>query len=64
MKVSGTYRYITFMAILFIGIAKVPLWGQSSVSNEGQWHKLEIEKAGVYKIDYSFLTGMGIDPTK
>ena len=37
---------------------------QHSVLATGQWHKIEIEKTGVYKIDRALLSEMGIDPTK
>lgn len=37
---------------------------QSSVLASGDWYKLSVEKAGVYRIPYDLLRKMGIDPAK
>ncbi|HEU5146712.1 MAG TPA: type IX secretion system sortase PorU, partial [Chryseosolibacter sp.] len=37
---------------------------QSSVLASGDWYKLSVEKAGVYRISFDLLKKMGIDPTK
>lgn len=38
--------------------------GQSSVLASGDWYKLGVEKAGVYRISFDLLRKMGIDPTR
>ncbi len=63
MKISEPYNRILVCAALICS-AFAPSWSQNSVLASGQWHKIEIEKTGVYKIDYSLLSGMGIDPAK
>lgn len=35
-----------------------------SVLASGKWYKIGVTQTGFYKIDYSFLTSMGIDPSK
>ena len=35
----------------------------NSVLSSGDWYKLAVSNEGVYKIDYSFLQDIGIDPT-
>jgi hypothetical protein len=45
-------------------LAVVSVNGQPSVLATGKWFKLGIEKEGVYKIDFTLLKKMGVDPTK
>lgn len=40
------------------------LLAQPSVLSTGDWYKLSVEKAGVYRISYDLLKKMGIDPGK
>lgn len=37
---------------------------QPSVLSSGTWHKVAVERAGVYRISYDMLREMGIDPAK
>lgn len=37
--------------------------GQSSVLSSGDWYKISIAQDGIYKVDYSFLQKMGINPS-
>ena len=37
------------------------LYAQSSVLSQGNWFKVEIEKTGIYKLDYSQLRNAGVD---
>ncbi len=64
MKKSVAYNRILFYTILSVCIVATNAWAQPSVLNSGQWHKIEIEKAGVYKIDNALLASMGIDVSK
>lgn len=34
----------------------------NSVLSSGQWYKLAVSTQGIYKIDYDYLTSLGIDP--
>lgn len=62
MKVFNPYHHILFCVLL--SAAPAFSQAQNSVLHSGVWHKIEIEKTGVHKIDYSLLSGMGIDPSK
>lgn len=42
----------------------LPLHGQPSVLQTGEWFKMAVERNGVYRISYELLGKMGIDPAK
>jgi len=50
------------MILLLLG-GSISSAQNNSVLSEGDWYKLAVSKEGIYKIDYSFLQNIGIDPT-
>lgn len=54
-----TFKYIT---ILFFVCLTRTGFAQSSVLQSGTWHKIAVERAGVYRISFDMLRKMGIDP--
>ncbi len=46
----------------FIAIGTLLCYSQGSVLASGDWYKFGITKSGIYKIDASLLSSMGIDP--
>jgi hypothetical protein len=51
------------IVLLFISIG-TGVFAQQSVLSSGNWYKVSVEEDGVYKITYSLLQKMGIDPSK
>ena len=53
------------MRNIFYCLFFFPLLGfsQFSVLSSGDWYKLGVTETGVYKVDYNFLTSMGINPS-
>ncbi len=49
--------------LLFIGGSHSAL-AQIADLSKGEWFKLKVEQAGIYRIDYSFLRQLGIDPSR
>ncbi|HRX93674.1 MAG TPA: hypothetical protein P5158_06150, partial [Chitinophagaceae bacterium] len=39
------------------------IYKSNSVLTSGQWYKISVKEAGIYKIDISFLTNLGINAT-
>ncbi|HXH20004.1 MAG TPA: type IX secretion system sortase PorU, partial [Chitinophagales bacterium] len=39
---------------------QTPAYAQNSVLNAGTWHKISVDRDGIYKLDYNFLKNMGI----
>jgi hypothetical protein len=59
-----TYKNIRLFAFLLgVGFA-LNAHGQSSVLASGNWYKVAVGKAGVYKMSYDFLKKLGVDPGK
>jgi hypothetical protein len=51
---------------IFLGILVVLpslLYSQNSVLSSGSWHKIGITQDGIYKIDFSMLQELGLDPS-
>lgn len=43
--------------------ARLAASATSSVLSTGDWYKISIPKSGIFKIDYNFLTSLGINPS-
>ena len=58
-------RYIPFLVILSCSAIVFESTGQGEVRqsklSEGDWYKIKVRKDSVYKIDFRFLTDMGIN---
>ena len=50
------------VALVALTCIAVVSWGQSSVLSTGSWHRLGIAQTGIYKLTYSDLQSLGIDP--
>lgn len=58
---SFDYRIILKEELPKIALKKVSSASHSVLAN-GNWYKLQIAESGVYKIDYNYLTSIGINP--
>ncbi|MCI0751611.1 MAG: type IX secretion system sortase PorU [Flammeovirgaceae bacterium] len=54
-------KKISIVLSLFL-VLHTGLVAQNSVLSSGLWHKVRIEKNGVYKIDFTFLQNIGLNP--
>jgi hypothetical protein len=43
--------------------ARISASSNSSVLSSGDWYKISISKSGIFKIDYNFLSNIGINPS-
>lgn len=63
-----TLSTIRFLILLLVLAIRVPVYGQSTVLQTGNWYKVAVEKRGVYKISFDDFKKMGfssgIDPRK
>lgn len=52
--------HINKILFFVICLSSVLSYGQSSPLSTGTWHKIEVNETGVYKLDYSFLSSIGL----
>lgn len=64
MLFKTTVRHLFTYGFLIAAswICCLPAHAQPSVLSTGDWHKLAVEKEGVYKINYDLLKKMGLNP--
>jgi len=55
----SNWRSCLFTAGL-VFLQGVFLFAQNSVLSEGDWYKIEVSETGIYKIDYDFLSDIGL----
>lgn len=60
------FRFFVIMAGIVGFLSQVTaqrVYKSNSVLASGQWYKISVKEAGIYKIDISFLTNLGINAT-
>ncbi len=55
------FRSTTIFTVLSLSILNL-LWAQGKF-DDGSWYKLKVEQEAIYKLDYEFIEGMGLDPS-
>ncbi|MFL5729552.1 MAG: hypothetical protein ACJ75J_08725, partial [Cytophagaceae bacterium] len=60
--ISFDFSYTTENTPSIHRLSRTSSIATSSMLSSGIWHKISIQSSGVFKIDYSFLQNMGINP--